>query len=63
MNDNETSHWVFHFLRWFCPDQLYEEIEGDLIERFKKDVRAFGEKSANRRLAWTHSGFSEQRSF
>ena len=52
MNNNETSHWVFRLLRWFCPDQLYEEIEGDLIERFKKDVRAIGEKSANRRLVW-----------
>ncbi|MBA4146378.1 MAG: hypothetical protein C0523_11475, partial [Cytophaga sp.] len=39
-------------LSWFCPDQLYEEIEGDLIQKFNKDVKAFGEKRARRRLLW-----------
>jgi len=52
MNKNETSHWIFRFLSWFCPDQLYEEIEGDLIEKFIRDVKEFGEKSAKRRLMW-----------
>jgi putative ABC transport system permease protein len=47
-----NNEWIFRFLKWFCPDQLYEEIEGDLIERFRKDVRVFGEKTANRRLVW-----------
>jgi hypothetical protein len=26
-------------LRWFCPDHLYEEIEGDLIQKFERDIK------------------------
>ncbi len=40
------------FLSWFCPDYLYEEIEGDLIQKFNKDVKAAGEERAKRRLLW-----------
>ena len=29
-----THHFAFRFLRWFCPDYIYEEIEGDLIQKF-----------------------------
>ncbi|PZR40154.1 MAG: ABC transporter permease [Azospira oryzae] len=43
---------AFRLLHFFCPDQLYEEIEGDLIQKFNKDVKAFGEKRARRRLLW-----------
>jgi putative ABC transport system permease protein len=39
-------------LRWFCPDHLYEEIEGDLIQEFHRDEKAFGEKKEKRRLLW-----------
>src|SRR2546421_711591 len=39
-------------LRAFCPRQLLEEIEGDLLEKFEHDVKAFGEKRAKRRLLW-----------
>ena len=39
-------------LSWFCPDYLYEEIEGDLIQKFNKDVRKEGEKYARRKLIW-----------
>jgi hypothetical protein len=24
-------------LRWFCPEHLVEEIEGDLLQLFEKD--------------------------
>lgn len=43
---------MFRFLQWFCPDHLYEEIEGDLIQKFNRDVKTFGEKRAKRRLIW-----------
>ncbi len=49
MNDRNFS---LRFLRWFCPDHLYEEIEGDLIQKFNRDVKNFGEKRAKRRLVW-----------
>jgi hypothetical protein len=25
---------ALRFLRWFCPDYLLEEIEGDLLQKF-----------------------------
>ncbi|MBK7650069.1 MAG: ABC transporter permease [Flammeovirgaceae bacterium] len=39
-------------LRSFCPDHLYEEIEGDLLQKFERDIKQFGEKRAKRRLLW-----------
>lgn len=44
--------FIFRFLRNICPAHLYEEIEGDLIQKFNRDVRNFGEKRAKRRLVW-----------
>ena len=40
------------FLQWFCPPELLEEIEGDLIQKFEWDVKSFGEGKAKRRLLW-----------
>ncbi|MEO7988425.1 MAG: ABC transporter permease [Chryseolinea sp.] len=57
MNDH-TKGWIFKFLRWFCPDYLYEEIEGDLIQKFNRDARTVGEKRAKRRLVWNVIRFS-----
>jgi putative ABC transport system permease protein len=37
MND-KLPMWPFRILRWFCPEHLYEEIEGDLIQRFNRDL-------------------------
>ncbi|HZI23512.1 MAG TPA: ABC transporter permease, partial [Chryseolinea sp.] len=39
-------------LRWFCPPHMYEEIEGDLIQKFHRDVKKLGVEAANRRLLW-----------
>ena len=43
---------IFRFLRWFCPDHLVEEIEGDLIQRFHRDLAMFGLAKARRRFVW-----------
>jgi len=43
---------ALRLLRSFCPAQLYEEIEGDLIQKFGKDLKTVGEKRAKRRLVW-----------
>ena len=43
---------AFRLLRAFCPPHLYEEIEGDLIQKFNRDVKTFGETSAKWRLLW-----------
>ncbi len=43
--------WL-NLLRWFCPDHLLEEIEGDLVQRFENDVKVYGARKANQRLLW-----------
>ncbi len=49
---NKENSWSLRLLRSFCPDHLYEEIKGDLIEKFNKDLKAVGEERAKRRLIW-----------
>lgn len=44
--------WVFRFLRQFCPPQLVEEIQGDLMQRFAHDQASYGLSKAKRRLVW-----------
>ncbi|RFS16525.1 ABC transporter permease [Emticicia sp. C21] len=40
--------WADRLLEWFCAPHLLEEVQGDLYERFQKNVRVFGEKIARR---------------
>jgi putative ABC transport system permease protein len=44
--------WPLRFLKRFCPAHLYEEIEGDIIQKFQRDIKTFGEKKVKRRLLW-----------
>ena len=37
---------ILSFLGTFCPPHLLEEIEGDLIQKFEKDVKLLGERKA-----------------
>ena len=46
----EVKPLSLRLLRWFCPPHLLEEIEGDLIQKFEKDLMTFGERRAKRRL-------------
>jgi len=50
MSDVSPPPFVLRFLRWFCPSHLYEEIEGDLIQRFHRDVKWSGEQRAKLNL-------------
>ena len=43
---------IFWFLRTFCPEHLYEEIEGDLIQKYNLDIKILREPQATRRLLW-----------
>ncbi|MBZ0245007.1 MAG: ABC transporter permease [Cyclobacteriaceae bacterium] len=45
-------HCVTQLLRWFCPANLLEEIEGDLFQKFERDVNQFGVRKAKRRFTW-----------
>jgi putative ABC transport system permease protein len=49
---NEHRHTALRILNWFCPPHLHEEIEGDLIQKFDRDVKTVGERKAKRRLMW-----------
>jgi putative ABC transport system permease protein len=44
-------------LEWFCASHLLEEVQGDLHERFQRDVDLFGEKFATRQYFWSVLGF------
>lgn len=45
--------WPFKLLACFCPDHLYEEIEGDLIQKFQRDVKRTSESKAKIDLVWS----------
>ncbi len=48
--DPSPPKTALRLLSWFCPEQLYEEIEGDLIYQFKKDLSVGSERQAKRKL-------------
>lgn len=50
--DRVIRQRVVRLLRWVCPEHLYEEIEGDLMQRFHRERVLWGEKVAMRRLVW-----------
>jgi hypothetical protein len=49
------------FLKWICTPHLLEEIEGDLVQKFEKDVKLYGERKA--KIAVEYSPFSPARNF
>ncbi|HTE31538.1 MAG TPA: ABC transporter permease [Chryseolinea sp.] len=57
MNERHVV-WPLKLLQLICPDHLYEEIEGDLIQRFNRDARTVGEKLAKRKLIWNAIRFA-----
>ncbi len=53
MGEDRTNRFFsLRFLRWFCPPHMLEEIEGDLLQKFEKNVKAVGERKAKRKLLW-----------
>jgi putative ABC transport system permease protein len=51
MRDIHNSRWL-KLLAFLCPDHLYEEIEGDLIQKFRRDVILYPARKAKRRFVW-----------
>ncbi|MEJ1242061.1 ABC transporter permease [Chryseolinea sp. T2] len=51
-SENVVRDWSLRLLQRVCPSWLYEEIEGDLIQRYKRDALRSGEPAARRRLRW-----------
>ena len=52
MNDIRPPARALNLLKLFCPAYLYEEIEGDLLEHFSRDVRKHGSTLAKRKFVW-----------
>jgi len=48
----DLPKYVITFLKFICPDQLFEEIEGDLIQRYSRDTLRYGMREARRRMMW-----------
>src|SRR5688572_15632369 len=42
--------WALRFLRTICPEHLREEIEGDLVQRFERDVKRQGLSIARKKF-------------
>ena len=48
----EIPGWLLKFLSLICPNNMLEEIEGDLIQKYNNDIRKVGERKAVRKLVW-----------
>ncbi|WP_460475086.1 ABC transporter permease, partial [Emticicia fontis] len=48
MQKPQPPRWADRLLEWFCVPELLEEVQGDLHEKFEKNVRVFGEQTARR---------------
>lgn len=53
MQEEHPSRFARKFLQWICPEELREEIEGDLLQRYYRDEKRIGERNARRRLVWS----------
>jgi putative ABC transport system permease protein len=51
-NQIHPPNLALRFLAWFCPDELYESIVGDLTESFFENVHQVGESKARRKFVW-----------
>src|SRR5258705_5372844 len=45
-SNNHLNHSL-RLLQWFCPAHLFEEIEGDLLQKFARDLESPGPKSSD----------------
>jgi putative ABC transport system permease protein len=52
MISSNYPKWPIRLLKKVCPDHLFEEIEGDVLQTYHIDLRQLGQASAKRRLVW-----------
>lgn len=48
----QPPRWADQLLELFCAPHLLEEIQGDLYERFERQVQLFGAKHARQQYIW-----------
>ena len=45
--------WIERFLRTICPQNVFDQVLGDLIELYHHDIKTMGKRKAKRRLVLT----------
>ncbi len=46
-NSDQPSKWAIIWLRWFCRDAYLEDLEGDVLERFDRNVASASTMKSN----------------
>ena len=48
MNNEKTSlpKWAERFLKAICPEDFREEIEGDVLQQFSRNVKVYGRRKS-----------------
>jgi len=49
----EFPNYIRRFLKFICPPYLFEEIEGDLLQRFNRDIQQYGRGRAHWGAVWS----------
>jgi putative ABC transport system permease protein len=55
--NQKPPRWASLLLRVLCEPHLFEEIEGDLYERYARDIAKDGKRAADRRYVINVTGF------
>jgi putative ABC transport system permease protein len=50
--ENTDNFFALRLLRVFCPGHLAEEIEGDLVQKYARDLKKFSPSKSKRRMLW-----------
>jgi putative ABC transport system permease protein len=54
---NSPPAWTRKLLEWGCPSHVIEEVEGDMLEDYRYNVRRYGREKANREYIINVIGF------
>ena len=49
-NSKQPPRWILSFFHWYCHPFYVEDLEGDLIERYERNMHEKGKKNANWRF-------------
>ena len=44
--NNRPPKYFTRLLAWFCHDDFYEELQGDLEEKFYSNIQQYGQRKA-----------------
>ena len=53
----EPPKLVEKLFQWFCPEAIYDEVEGDLYEWFLRDYQNLGKRKASIRYLRNVAGY------